>query len=743
MTDFPIIPDMKSYEKMSPFRTFIATALPSVFDNELSTYELLSKVVDYLNTVMTNVETAESNVETLYNACVQLHDYVEHYFDNLDVQEEINNKLDDMATSGELLQVLLPAIPDAVGAWLEDHIVPTSPAVDDTLTVPGAAADSKTVGDRFTANEAHNFRWYSGTDSPNDLNNIIHEGNYIYGASNLPANLPADVSFSNGLTVLAFTFNLPEYHMYQIIIKNRVSNDDNNIMWVRNRSGNAFTAWRRIVSYEEMNAETTSIRDVMFRYYSGAGVIPDDLNNITASGNYIYGAANLPANLPANESFSNGLTVLAFTFSMPQYQMYQIAIKYRTTSDDNSVMWVRNKRSNTAFTEWRKIITEGDIPAVVQGYFGQSNRPTGADLNTLTVAGAYYFPGSETAETTPLPDDNWLGGGVVCVFARTASPAFATYQMLFNYANNNVYVRHRRNTVWTTWANLNSGSTPTPSGDDTISIKLVTDPDYTDKAFLITSGDYTFQLSHVVNPEIYQDAWNLNKIRRGNIIALGTNRCEFLGVVKFQADSDYVSGAHGYETTDSVRVFIDGHTEITTETEGEITGHRVTIYLESRIRERTSATFVARRNVMINITKNKINVVPQISPLSGDYLPSINRLLYNGMISQLNRNLVAIMCKSGVVTEFPQEYVAEYLADVYNYEYVMITTYGSIKLTTTFPIQYTAPNAYYYKGVVTAFAPSSPEANDGWQKVYLESVSPSSSGRAIRNYRSNFTLEFS
>ena len=74
MTDFPIIPDMKSYEKMSPFRTFIATALPSVFDNELSTYELLSKVVDYLNTVMTNVETAESNVETLYNAYVQLHD---------------------------------------------------------------------------------------------------------------------------------------------------------------------------------------------------------------------------------------------------------------------------------------------------------------------------------------------------------------------------------------------------------------------------------------------------------------------------------------------------------------------------------------------------------------------------------------------------------------------------------------------------------------------------------------------
>ena len=32
--------------------------------------------------------------------------YVEHYFDNLDVQEEINNKLDEMAESGELEELI-------------------------------------------------------------------------------------------------------------------------------------------------------------------------------------------------------------------------------------------------------------------------------------------------------------------------------------------------------------------------------------------------------------------------------------------------------------------------------------------------------------------------------------------------------------------------------------------------------------------------------------------------------------
>ena len=36
----------------------------------------------------------------------ELHDYVHDYFDNLDVQEEINNKLDDMAESGQLADII-------------------------------------------------------------------------------------------------------------------------------------------------------------------------------------------------------------------------------------------------------------------------------------------------------------------------------------------------------------------------------------------------------------------------------------------------------------------------------------------------------------------------------------------------------------------------------------------------------------------------------------------------------------
>ena len=43
---------------------------------------------------------------SLYNYFVELKEYVYDYFDNMDVQEEINNKLDDMAESGELADVI-------------------------------------------------------------------------------------------------------------------------------------------------------------------------------------------------------------------------------------------------------------------------------------------------------------------------------------------------------------------------------------------------------------------------------------------------------------------------------------------------------------------------------------------------------------------------------------------------------------------------------------------------------------
>lgn len=154
-------PERESYTQLRPFRFWCQKVLPLVYDDSLSYYELLCKVVDYLNKTMEDVDHMNTDMDTLYSNFQEFQEgtiriynelvaYVNNYFDNLDVQEEINNKLDEMVTSGELVTVLQPTIAEEVNAWLTEHITPTQPVIDSSLSVSGAGADAKVVGDLFS-----------------------------------------------------------------------------------------------------------------------------------------------------------------------------------------------------------------------------------------------------------------------------------------------------------------------------------------------------------------------------------------------------------------------------------------------------------------------------------------------------------------------------------------------------------------------------------------------------------------
>lgn len=146
-------PTMAGYSGQSSFRFWCQTVLPLVYDDSLSYYELLNKVVNYLNNVISDVSNVETNVESLLNAYNSLQEYVNTYFDSLDVQEEINNKLDEMASDGSLSTIISPFIPNLVTDWLDENVTPTTPIVDASLSISGAAADAKVVGDKFTEDE--------------------------------------------------------------------------------------------------------------------------------------------------------------------------------------------------------------------------------------------------------------------------------------------------------------------------------------------------------------------------------------------------------------------------------------------------------------------------------------------------------------------------------------------------------------------------------------------------------------
>lgn len=101
-------PEQNSYKDLDSFRFWCQKVLPAVYDDSLSYYELLCKVVNWLNEVIENLNKMGVDVTSLYGAYTELQNWVNNYFDNLNVQNEINVKLNMMADDGTLTSLLEP-----------------------------------------------------------------------------------------------------------------------------------------------------------------------------------------------------------------------------------------------------------------------------------------------------------------------------------------------------------------------------------------------------------------------------------------------------------------------------------------------------------------------------------------------------------------------------------------------------------------------------------------------------------
>ena len=94
---------------LPPFKKFCMTIgeLPTSYLESMTYYESLVWLCNYLGkTVIPALNANGEAVIELQEKYIELKEFVDNYFENLDVQEEINNKLDDMAESGELVSII-------------------------------------------------------------------------------------------------------------------------------------------------------------------------------------------------------------------------------------------------------------------------------------------------------------------------------------------------------------------------------------------------------------------------------------------------------------------------------------------------------------------------------------------------------------------------------------------------------------------------------------------------------------
>lgn len=225
--------------KIEPFKFWCQKVLPNVYDDSLSYYEYLCKLNEYLNQVIEQMNTLteaeeqfqehltgewEDYANGLTNAWNETKNYIDNYFTNLNVQTEINNKLDAMALDGTLSTLLSPFVSQEIGgvvaeqiggtvanqiddvvasqidavvaeqigdsvastttAWLTEHVDPVGSAVivDNTLTISGAAADAKVTGDKIGALtdnlNAQAINIYSAIQEDGTFDFVPIEGSY-------------------------------------------------------------------------------------------------------------------------------------------------------------------------------------------------------------------------------------------------------------------------------------------------------------------------------------------------------------------------------------------------------------------------------------------------------------------------------------------------------------------------------------------------------------------------------------
>lgn len=104
---------------LPPFKYFCSTIgeLPSSYLESMTYYETVVWLCNYLKeTIIPTVNNTGSAVTELQDLYIELENYVNTYFDNLNVQEEINNKLDQMASDGTLTNL--------ISNYVEEYINP-------------------------------------------------------------------------------------------------------------------------------------------------------------------------------------------------------------------------------------------------------------------------------------------------------------------------------------------------------------------------------------------------------------------------------------------------------------------------------------------------------------------------------------------------------------------------------------------------------------------------------------------
>lgn len=152
-------PNVPTYPEIGTFQPIYGKFDLTTYIQGASDYEIMAFLVGKYNATLEAYGTVTKLSTETITAAHQLQDWINNWFDNLDVQQELNNKIDNMIADGTFGMLLHQTFDEqinqqttnAVTAWLVANVTPTGSAVivDSSLSIAGAAADAKVTGTNF------------------------------------------------------------------------------------------------------------------------------------------------------------------------------------------------------------------------------------------------------------------------------------------------------------------------------------------------------------------------------------------------------------------------------------------------------------------------------------------------------------------------------------------------------------------------------------------------------------------
>lgn len=320
-------PVFGDYTELKPFRFWCQKVLPLVYDDTLSYYELLCKVVDYLNKSMEDIETLHGDVESMNDTFQLLQGYVNTYFDNLDISSEVDSKLDSMAESGELSALIAPIVLNvAVPLFVSSTSDMTDTSRIYVLTTTGYVYIwNGTAWYNTGMNYTDNFEQYmlvSGTlENNTDANDIVVNGTWNITNANTYTHLPIHTGIFQCYKISGV--------IYQIAISN--ANADRQRTYFRAHTD--IEGWLDWAEYD-MHPNVMEMKRTLETI---------DLNNLTDTGIYTLTGANTYTNCPVTSG-------LLEVFHYGNYIMQRVT--YTDSAENYRNMYVRAYYTSSAWLPW-------------------------------------------------------------------------------------------------------------------------------------------------------------------------------------------------------------------------------------------------------------------------------------------------------------------------------------------------------------------------------------------------------